>query len=51
MRYIQLGLLLLVAIAVYTVITGIWMKVANYIGEKLGLGKFCMKFLQKNKKV
>lgn len=36
MEYIQLLLLLLVFIT----IVGNWMKVANYIGEKLKIGKF-----------
>lgn len=39
MKYIQLGLVVLVALFVYTAIIGIFMKVANYVGEKLGIGK------------
>lgn len=39
MKYIQMSLVMLVALLVFTVFTGIFMKIANYVGEKLGLGK------------
>jgi hypothetical protein len=46
MEYIQLVLLLFI----YTAIIGIFMKVANYVGEKLGIGKFFINLWQKTRK-
>lgn len=40
MEYIKLGLGVLVVLFVYMAITGIFMKAANYVGERLGIGKF-----------
>ncbi|MCC5911692.1 MAG: hypothetical protein JJT76_14800 [Clostridiaceae bacterium] len=40
MERIQFGIAILVLLLIFTVITGIWMKVANMIGEKLGIGNF-----------
>ncbi len=53
MKYIQLGLALLVALFIYTVTIGIWMKVANCIGDRLRIGKLFVslwgKTTQKNR--
>ncbi|MDF2546134.1 MAG: hypothetical protein K0R93_1032 [Anaerosolibacter sp.] len=46
MEYIQLTLILFI----YTVLIGIFMKVANYVGEKLGMGKFFINLWQKTRK-
>lgn len=43
MEYIPLGLVVLVALFVYTLSIGIFMKLANYVGQKLGIDKFFMK--------
>ncbi|MCC5910586.1 MAG: hypothetical protein JJT76_09140 [Clostridiaceae bacterium] len=39
MDYIQLGVVMLVFLLVFTGIICIWMKIANEIGKKLGIGK------------
>ncbi len=50
MEYIQFSLAVLVTLFVYTIIIGIFMKVANYIGEKLGIGKFFINLWQKTRR-
>lgn len=47
MEYIQLGLAILIAVFIYKAIIGIWMKIANFIGEKLRIGKFFYKLIAK----
>lgn len=46
--YIQFGVAMMVLLFVFTAIIGIWMKVTNMIGEKLGIGEFLLN-LCKNK--
>ncbi|MCC5911666.1 MAG: hypothetical protein JJT76_14670 [Clostridiaceae bacterium] len=48
MGYIQFGVAMMVLLFVFTAIIGIWMKVTNMIGEKLGIGEFLLN-LCKNK--
>jgi len=40
MEYIQLGVVILVLLLIFTAIIGIWMRFANKIGEQVGIGKF-----------
>lgn len=40
---------ILLAVVFYIVLTKIFMNIANYIGEKLGFGKFFMGLLLKHK--
>jgi hypothetical protein len=47
MEYIQFSLIILLVVFIYIVITGIFMKVANYIGEVLGFRKFIEILLRK----
>lgn len=44
MRYIQFALVITLGMFIYMAITGIFMKVANFIGELLGIRRF-IKFL------
>lgn len=46
MEYIQLALILFI----YTAIIGIFMKVANYVGKKLGVGKVLIYLWQKTRR-
>ncbi|QUH20352.1 hypothetical protein [Alkaliphilus sp. B6464] len=50
MEYIQLNLVVLVTLFVYTAVIGIWMKVANYVGEKLGIGRFFINLWMKTRR-
>jgi hypothetical protein len=49
MGIIQYGLAILVAVFIYTVITGLFMKVANFIGELFGFKKLINYILNKIK--
>lgn len=52
MDYIKLAFIILFLVFIYTVITGIFMKIANFIGELLGFGKlyrFIIERLSRNK--
>jgi hypothetical protein len=50
MEYIKFALDVLFVIGIYIVITKICMWVANYIGEKLRVGRFLLYLFRKNKK-
>lgn len=50
MNYIHYALDLLSILFIYIAITKIYMVVANYIGEKLGFGKFFMHLWEKVRK-
>jgi hypothetical protein len=47
MEYIQYVLKVLMVVFIYIVIIGILMRVANYVGEQLGFGKFFLNLWQK----
>lgn len=47
MEYIQFVLKFSFILFFYIAIIGIFMRVAGYIGEKLGFGKFFLKLLQR----
>ena len=47
MKYLQLSLVVLLTLFVFTAIIGVLMKIANYIGEKLGLGNFFVNVFKK----
>jgi len=47
MGYVQSSLVLLIIIFVYIAIMEFYMKTANYIGEKLRIGKFFIYLWQK----
>jgi hypothetical protein len=49
MEYIQYVLKVLIVVFIYIVIIRFIMNVANYIGEKLGFGKFFFKLIAKVK--
>lgn len=50
MNYIKFALAVLFVITIYIAITKICMWVANYIGNKLGVGKFLIYLFRKKKK-
>jgi hypothetical protein len=50
MEYIQYVLKVLIVVFIYIVIIRFIMNVANYIGEKLGFGKFFLNLLQRLRK-
>jgi len=50
MDYIKFALAVLYVIGIYIGITKICMWVANYVGEKLGVGKFLIYLFRKKKK-
>lgn len=50
MEYIHYALDFLSILFIYIVIIKIYMVIANYIGEKLGLGKFFMNLWEKMRK-
>lgn len=50
MEFIQYILRILFVVFSYIVIIGIIMRVANYIGEKLGFGKFFLGLFERIKK-
>lgn len=50
MEFIQHILGISLVVFIYIVIVGIIMRVANYIGEKLGFGRFFLNLLRKIKK-
>ncbi|MCY6354406.1 hypothetical protein [Clostridium sp. ZS2-4] len=50
MDYIQYVLKILSVLFIYIVIIKIYMVVANYVGEKLGIGKFFIYLCKKIKK-
>ncbi|KAB3529416.1 hypothetical protein [Alkaliphilus serpentinus] len=51
MDYIKFSLLLLSAIFIHIVVIGLFMKIANFIGEKLGIGRFVMYLIHKLQKI
>lgn len=50
MEYIQNVLKVLLVVFMYIAIIGIFMRVANYVGEQLGFGKFFLNLWQKVRK-
>ncbi|MDF2673788.1 MAG: hypothetical protein K0R09_2053 [Clostridiales bacterium] len=50
MAYILYALKVLIIVFIYIVIIGFFMRVASYIGEKLGFGNFFLNLLQKIRK-
>ena len=47
MESIKLGLTIFFTLFFYVALIGVFLKIANYIGEKLGIGKFLIRLWKK----